>query len=353
MRIIIIELIAFVVVPYFYLYSQWSDDPYINTRVSDWGVLPMAVEDGNGGAFVTFYNPGYDPIHCYLQKINFDGIISWADPIRISNVNDGNYSSTTGMFLTDDGSKQLIVGYLSGIIYFDTTLGRYEDRLNPYVQKFDSNGNKLWGEEGIRLKEDTTKLVQAGILSVPDNKGGTICLWTYYIYETYNRYLWLQHVSESGELLWGNDGGILISDSIEGSNIWMVSDDYGGIIIQYIKWIQNQRHCFIQRFDSTGTLMWTLEVSLAFPSAIRDGEGGIIVSEIKEYYPEKDTLFVNRISHNGEKLWGENGIGIFNTEQYNIEPILHINMFFMKITLENISTNSLATGQIISFPLIQ
>ncbi|MFZ1519290.1 MAG: hypothetical protein WAU11_10970, partial [Ignavibacteriaceae bacterium] len=31
---------------------QWSNDPYVNTRVSYWGVSPKALADGNGGAFV-------------------------------------------------------------------------------------------------------------------------------------------------------------------------------------------------------------------------------------------------------------------------------------------------------------
>src|SRR3989304_10247170 len=118
MKTLTFKIILFTIICYASLYSQWSNDPYLNTRVSNWGVRPMTVQDGNGGSYISFSNFSYDSSHSYLQRIRFDGTISWEEPVQINY--EGNKSGTFGMILTDDDFKELIVGYRAGISYRDS-----------------------------------------------------------------------------------------------------------------------------------------------------------------------------------------------------------------------------------------
>jgi len=293
------------------LNAQWSNDPYVNTRVSFWGVIPKICGDGTGGAFIGFNEFSYDSTLNYLQRITFDGYLKFTEPIVFSE--GGNFNSVRSLINSD--STKTIVGYISGIEYRDSnnTLIILND---PYVQRFDSNGNKLWGDSGLKLRTDTVQFSTVSYRLAPDNQGGVHCFWGFVTQGggSYSNKLYIQHISSRGERLWG-DNGIMIADSVVLPYTWMVSDDNGGVIVKYYQWYQG---VYVQRYDSTGTLVWTLSLDMSFQSVIRDGEGGVIISGVEQDYPY-NKLLINRISNAGEKLWGSNGI-IIDDSVYNIIP---------------------------------
>jgi len=280
-----------------YVYSQWSTNPYENLQVAVHGGNIHVVSDGNGGAIVAFNNFD-DLVKGYMQMIDRYGYLKWNEPKVILD-GPGLRNYVWDIFHNPDGT--ILIGCTSGYTYVDP-IPRFE--YDPYIQKIDSNGNKLWGENGIRLRVDSTGKNISGIDFCYDGDGGVFAFWNFSYEVNYPPYfydsLFIQHISKDGERLWG-ENGIFVDDSIFSAlDLWVIKDDDGGIYIRYRK--KNTEH-YIRKYDSSGSLYWTLSHPINYSRAIKDGNGGIIISGVVGSFPRK--LIINRISPEGEKLWGE------------------------------------------------
>lgn len=303
-----------------YAYSQWSTNPYENLQVAVHGGNIHVVSDGSGGAVVTFNNFDYDVVTTYMQAIDRYGYLKWTEP-KILADGPGPINYVQDIFRNPDGTT--LIGYTSGYSYIEP-IPRFE--YDPYVQKIDSNGNKLWGENGIRLRADSTGKNITGIDFYNDRNGGLYAFWNFNYEVNYPPYfydsLFIQHISKDGDRLWG-ENGILIDDNIvDVLDAWIVNDDSDGIFIQYYK----QTNVYsVKNFNSTGNLNWTLSLPINFSRAIKDGSGGIIISGVIDSYPARK-LIINRISSEGEKLWGDGIIvddSVNNNLRYPAEIFLN------------------------------
>jgi hypothetical protein len=278
-------------------YCQWSNNPNENLLITENGVNFYTVPNGEGGLAIIFND--LDIYKGYLQLIDKYGYIKWVQP-KIILGGPGVKSYFKNIFQSFDGTY--IIGFTSGNTYIDP-IPRYE--YDPYVQKTDTSGNKLWGENGIRLRADSTGKEISGIDFCYDGDGGLFAFWNFHYEINYPPYyydsLFIQQISKEGERLWG-ENGIFIDDSIFSAlDLWIVIDDNNGIYIQYRK--RNTEY-YIKKFDSSGSLNWTLSVPLNYSRAIKDSSGGIIISGVMDSYPTRK-LVINRISSEGEKLWGD------------------------------------------------
>ena len=261
-------------------------------------------------AVLTFNIYDYDEDTTYLQWVDKYGYIKWNEPKIIA---DGpetqNYA--IDIFSNDDGTY--LFGYISGYTYIDSNLTQFAF-FEPYIQKIDSSGNKLWGEYGIRLNPNSLSQ-RVGMDLCSDGDGGIYAFWRILP----NEYpdidsLFIQHISKDGERLWG-DTGIFIDDSIfDALNSWVIGDDSGGIYIQYRK--KNTEY-YINKFNSSGNLDWTLSIPNNFSKAIKDSYGGIVISGVVDSYPS-NKIIINRISSEGERLWGEDGIIVDDSVDNNL-----------------------------------
>jgi len=296
-------------------YSQWSTNPYENLQVAVHGGNIHVESDGNGGAIVAFNNFA-DIVKGYLQVIDRYGYLKWSEPKVILD-GPGLRSYVIDIFRNPDGT--ILIGHRSGYTYVDP-IPRFE--YDPYVQKIDSNGNRLWGENGIRLRADSTGKEISGIDFCYDGDGGLFVFWNFkyppFLYDS----LFIQHISKDGERLWG-ENGIFIDDSIFSSlDLWIVEDDYNEIYVLYRK--KNTEY-YIKKYDSLGISNWTLSAPLNYSIAIKDGNGGIIISGVVDSYPARK-LIINRISPEGEKLWGDGIIvddSVNNNLRYPAEVFLN------------------------------
>ena len=279
-------------------YTQWSTNPYENLQVAEHGGNIHIASDGNGGAIVTFNNFA-DVVNGYLQLINKYGYFKWNEPKVILD-GPGQRNYVQDIFYNADGT--ILIGYTSGYTYIDSNLTQYSF-FDPYIQKIDTNGIRLWGEDGIKLNPYSSSQ-RVSMFLCNDDEDGLYAFWVISPNE-YPEYdsLFIQHISKNGERLWG-ENGIFIDDSIFSTlNSWIIEAEGGDIYIQYRK--KNTEH-YIRKYDPSGNLVWTLINSLSFPMVINDDQGGIVVNGVKVVSPRQ--LIINRISTVGEKLWGEEGI---------------------------------------------
>jgi hypothetical protein len=146
-----------------------------------------------------------------------------------------------------------------------------------------------------------------------DSAGG--CYITYdYNSTSYPRWLALERLDKYGYKPWGINKRIL--GELPGqSKAQIIEDGESGVIISYedreeaTGWTARIR---IQRVDSNGNFLWgptgvkvTLdEINQGSQKIVSDGEGGAVIVWVNTLAEYK----VNRISSEGQRMWGDSGI---------------------------------------------
>ena len=85
------------------------------------------------------YSPSQSQ-NVFIAKYNSSGTVQWAKGIHSCQ------SGITGYSIASDNSSNLyITGNLKGVAYFDDTLYTASyNSCDPYVVKYDANGNPIW-----------------------------------------------------------------------------------------------------------------------------------------------------------------------------------------------------------------
>jgi len=98
---------------------------------------PKVTGDGTGGAIAVYEDIRSGNQHdFYAQKIDTDGRTMWPDD---------------GILFTDHGTHALAYdGHGGAVIAWGSGKSMFKSERS-YVQRIDSEGKLLWGEEGIRL----------------------------------------------------------------------------------------------------------------------------------------------------------------------------------------------------------
>lgn len=147
-----------------------------------------------------------------------------------------------------------------------------------------------------------------------DSAGG--CYITYDYHSTsYPRWLAIERLDKYGFKPWGINKQIL-GESPEQSGAEIIEDCEGGVIVSYIDRYENlpywSQRVRLQKVDSNGNFLWeptgvkvTLdEINQGSQKIVNDGEGGAVVIWVNTQAQYK----VNRISSDGQRMWGDSGI---------------------------------------------
>jgi len=145
-----------------------------------------------------------------------------------------------------------------------------------------------------------------------DGSGGMIVAWQDERMET-STDIFAQRVDSDGNPLWTANGVAVCTNDDYLSDLRVVSDGTGGVIISW----QGPNTIFVQRVDETGLPMWTACGDTVTPDGnfifgynmISDGAGGAILIWLDERNGDVD-LFGQRFSPGGSKLWDPEGIPI-------------------------------------------
>jgi hypothetical protein len=231
------------------------------------------VTDGTNGAIAFFNDTRNNGI--YAQRIDKNGNPVWdINGINICpmggkrNIHPGTKYYGEASFAIPDGNGGAIVMFNDNrnssieIIYDQPT----ETNIDVYAQKLDANGNLLWGQAGKAIAIRKARINDVCEQVYPDGDGGAIVQSESPSNEEHGTCKLLQHLSASGERLWGDSGLVLTRGRIDEfySNI---STDKAGNTYAGFLYIPQPYH------------------EQAIP-----------------------LLSLRKINHNGEDLWGENGV---------------------------------------------
>ncbi len=121
--------------------AQWVDDPATNTFLAncgnDDGELYMATNPSTGDTYIQWEGFGTNGWSPTLQRINFEGVPQWGDDgIHISGHEFSSMSEGVAMITTTDGCVVSCFATYDGF---------------SYAVKIDPDGNFVWGEQGLQL----------------------------------------------------------------------------------------------------------------------------------------------------------------------------------------------------------
>lgn len=122
----------------------WSSDTEIYAPVSSSPVvnLEMCRDDAGGIIFSWYRSIDISQFHCYVQHMNADGTVSMpANGVQASTSLNRLHMYPAPAFLSQTQE----------IVLFFSEQDLNQNMRGLYAQKFDLQGNRLWGNEGIQL----------------------------------------------------------------------------------------------------------------------------------------------------------------------------------------------------------
>ena len=244
-------------------FTQWSNDPMVNTIVNNMSgeqAVPHVAYDANGNFYVGFYSNSSGNYDIRLHYFNYDGEAQWdANGLLVS----GNTQNSwvTEWDLTTDTLGNCVLAFN------DVRDGN----ANVYAYCISPSGSFLWGANGIGLTTAAQDEYVPSITVTADNN--TIVAWSRPT--SPHSEIVMQKITPGGTLSWGS-GGITYqagSENYTGARVLGVEDD--NFILAFYKETGNfpalTRHIYAQKFDINGDVLWA--------------ENGILAISLNTYIP--------------------------------------------------------------------
>ncbi|MBI5399993.1 hypothetical protein HZB07_05230 [Candidatus Saganbacteria bacterium] len=210
----------------------------------------------------------------------------------------------------------------------------WEDNRNGYtdiyVQKMTESGELLWGKDGVAAC--TAPGNQNSIQAISDGSGGIIVVWQDYRF--YDANIYAQHIDASGLALWGKDGASVCSARTNQFAPQLASDGLGGAIITWYDYRNNAgEDIYAQRLDVNGQPLWEVDglpVCTAvgtqwYPQISADGSGGaVIVWSDGRKGTNDNDIYAQRLDVNGQTLWTKDGTPICAASGNQEKPVVAV-----------------------------
>ena len=332
----------------------------------------VAVPDGVGGIFVgwrenaRFVYPTYNPAFQHLDYAgNYDpawGMFGARPHVKIGQVGDpvdhlpaiaadgiggvfASYAPWNDDDLGNGAAFDHIVDFVTVLFARADTLAEHQDlrcacddqgnvylfwhtegqgTLNGvYAQKVDASGNRLWGPNGIKIRDGgVDQMDVAG-----DGLGGFVVAYDQ------GSMVWAQRVDASGAVLWTSGGVVVRNAGFHTGNIEVVNTSPGQVAVVWDDYRSGTDFdLYAQKLDADGTALWTangrsivvttkdqvLRSGNARGQLQSDGSGGlyIIWNDGRPYTDGSYTIYAQRMTSLGSPAWTPNGVQIAPAKAY-------------------------------------
>lgn len=238
---------------------------------------PDIISDGDGGAFVVWWDISTPDWNIFAQRIDKNGNTTWDPPIPVCTAQ-GNQGAPT---LVPDGI---------GGVFCVWTDYRNDPNLYTtaqlYAQHLSKDGETLWQEDGILICNLDSNQQQPNCIS--DGAGGFIVVWRdeRHIFAD----LYAQRINNEGQILWDKAGIPVCTEGGVQQIPQIVSDGTNGAIIYWLDYREDFGNTtndaiYAQRIDNKGTPLWdkngvvvcAAEKEQITPQGISVDDGGAII----------------------------------------------------------------------------
>ena len=248
------------------------------------------IPDNKGGKYIFWLETQKSKTLLRAQYVDSTGSKRWGSkPLTISKENNSVISYTVGILgnsvytaYTYQGSNKIIyqnlispkgkllwgndgklLTYQKGsqtnpqFAFIDSTVvvswtNEFEKIKDVFIQRFDLNGKRLWGNNGKRIIN--IKGNQFGQRIVHNKKGNIILAWIDKKPNSSANNLFIQKLDAKGNLLW-DSLGVIISSSKEAEKSYLnlIADGEGGAIAVFKGTANRKNEIYGQKIFSTGT----------------------------------------------------------------------------------------------------
>jgi hypothetical protein len=198
-----------------------------------------------------------------------------------------------------------------------------------YAQRFDMNGNRLWGSSGVVVC--TVGDAQESPVLCSNGAGGIIVAWQ--DRRALSNYdIYAQALNGNGTLLWTPATGVPVCTFASSQILEVIASDAAGGAI--IGWRDGRNgtlnaDVFAQRVNSAGVPQWTGD-GVAVCTAggtqtdvriLADGIGGaFLVWRDQRGGPFLDDIYAQSVDPAGNSRWTANGVAVAVAAQTQVEP---------------------------------
>ena len=133
------------------------------------------------------------------------------------------------------------------------------DDMNYTLYKVSQTGEMLWGENGLDLCGGLSYGLVADIKIVQLEDGSYVCAW---MVESSTLYIQLQRISKTGELLWNESVTRLYSTSAFHEYPYLVNAGNNQVIVVYQKGVMYNKTLRAQKFDINGVPIWANDMAV-------------------------------------------------------------------------------------------
>ncbi|HMS33918.1 MAG TPA: T9SS type A sorting domain-containing protein [Ignavibacteria bacterium] len=292
------------------LFSQWSNDPNINLLISGSSgeqVLPKIANQSNGYTYICWFDSRNGNYAVYLQQLNSLGEKQFAAEGLLISGNPQSSSLVDYDMITDDSNNAIIA-------FTDTRNG---SDINPFIYKISSQGNFLWGANGIALSNDAGTF-QANPRLAKTSDNSIVVTW---IYSSSPNKIAFQKISPGGQKLWGSDPVYLSGTGTENFTYpAIVTSDNGSVISLWSGYTGSfinpgNYRLYTQKFSAAGTAVWKDTVynlgrvtGFFVPKIFPDGNNGALyVWQDDRNSVNLQSSYVQHYSSSGTRLFPLNG----------------------------------------------
>jgi hypothetical protein len=278
-------------------FAQWPLNGHVvcdtSANVTSNGTWPSIITDNRGGVFVCWADTRTSKLEAYFQRIDSSG----RDLLRY-NGSPVVYSQEpqTGRSMVADGSGGAFIAWG----------GHWVGSIYPSAQRLDTDGHRLWQDEGIRAAETDGIWIQTSL----SKDGGLLIAWSR-VYDAC-----VQKLDTSGRRMWG-DSGVSVTKregDVNAGDVAVVSDGRGGAIVAWNEGTAyNNYVVYVQRLDNAGTVCWEADgipltpggSSLSAVAMCTDDAGGAIIVWGNN---TDGAMYAQRVDSIGTSRWTAGGI---------------------------------------------
>lgn len=182
----------------------WAGDgiDVYGTNASFSQTNPTAISDGNGGLLICWEDERLsdNTVFIYSTRIDGNGQRLWTD----GGLRGTLVCNATGNHLNPVMAPDGLGGFY--VAFQDNRSGG----LGVYAQYMNASGNRVWDSLGLEIRTSPTTCSNIGITTLPG--GGAALVWREAI-ETSNQLVYVQAISQAGEIQWAQDGVRVLSYS--------------------------------------------------------------------------------------------------------------------------------------------
>ena len=274
--------------------------------------LPKLVSDGAGGILVTWEDHRGSSYDVYAQRLNGDGYRLWAnDGVLVSGANGDQVDPS----LVSDGSGGAFIAWT------DFRTGATSD---VYAQHVSGAGAPLLAPNGVVVSaaafdQDTPVLAS-------DGAHGAYLVWNDFRNGA-NSDLYMARLTSAGSQPWGTGGLVLANGAGDQISPAVAAGATGDLLVVWTDLRSGNADIYGQRVSSSGAKQWLVSGDVVcnasndqqFPVLQHDGADGMFVTW-EDARSNNDNIYAHHLDSTGFPVWQVNGIAVCTAIGAQLEP---------------------------------